>query len=333
MVRSSRAAPAPSCSWRIDADRPIETFSVRDSPIRFFELSRDGRLMVAHHADGTLATINAATREVSAERKIERTHGFALSFDGQRAAMQSDGGLELLDTSTLVTSRTIEGYGVAQWLPSGELLASGRALSLLTPSGELQRGFAKGHSHVAFAVSPDGKAMIVHYLLNDSEHRLEIYDLASGKLRHRLNAEPFGGVTFSPDSKLAVSGGVHGDITLWDVATGRRVRTLAPRVRPVQRVSLSPSGRYLWTVRQHPNIMVDGFSKEQATYQLYDIRTDKVVASHPRQLALGGKVHWSADESRMAMTSYDGTRVFDVASGRQLAMIPATTDVASDLRR
>src|SRR3990167_5644798 len=53
------------------------------------------------------------------------------------------------------------------------------------------------------------------------------------------------GVAFSPDGRWLASGSDDNTIKLWEVATGREVRTLAGHTAGVSGVAFSPDGRWL----------------------------------------------------------------------------------------
>jgi WD40 repeat protein len=50
-------------------------------------------------------------------------------------------------------------------------------------------------------------------------------------------------VAFSPDGRRAVSAGADHDVRLWDVATGRQLRTFAGHTGTVWGIAYSPDGR------------------------------------------------------------------------------------------
>ena len=78
-------------------------------------------------------------------------------------------------------------------------------------------------SHVAF--SPDGKT------LASAEYGIQLWDVPSGKLKaeFRFRSETLFGQTawassitslvFSPDGNTLVTGGLSGELMLWDVAS------------------------------------------------------------------------------------------------------------------
>jgi WD40 repeat protein len=52
-----------------------------------------------------------------------------------------------------------------------------------------------------------------------------------------------GAVAFAPDGRTVLSGSNDSTLMLWDVATGRRLRTFAGHFAPVYAVAFSPDGR------------------------------------------------------------------------------------------
>jgi WD40 repeat protein len=52
-------------------------------------------------------------------------------------------------------------------------------------------------------------------------------------------------VAFSPDGRLLASGSEDNTVILWDVETGKQIRTLEGHTGPVQSVAFSPDGRLL----------------------------------------------------------------------------------------
>ena len=56
-----------------------------------------------------------------------------------------------------------------------------------------------------------------------------------------------GSVAFSPDGRWIVSGARDESAILWDVATGRRLRSYGPHGKGVTSVALSPNGRQVLT--------------------------------------------------------------------------------------
>jgi WD40 repeat protein len=82
---------------------------------------------------------------------------------------------------------------------------------------------------VAVAFSPDNRRLAYSYSVGpyggEVSYLLAIWDLWSSrpKLTLEESAIPIGGLAFSPDSEMLVSGGWDGEIRVWSVRTGKPV--------------------------------------------------------------------------------------------------------------
>ncbi|MHC4714152.1 MAG: protein kinase domain-containing protein [Planctomycetota bacterium] len=115
-------------------------------------------------------------------------------------------------------------------------------------------------------------------------------------------------VAFSPDGRLVASAGWARHITLWDVATGRKVRTLTGHGWEVNAVAFNPDGKTLVSTSS------DGRTR------LWDVVTGEVLWTsgiyRVRSLA------FSPDGRTLASNTCNGDiRVHDAATGRQLLAI------------
>jgi WD40 repeat protein len=92
----------------------------------------------------------------------------------------------------------------------------------------------------AIAFSPDGKL----FASTGEDKQILVWELATGKLRHRLADQPFRApvLAFSPDSATLASGGDKA-IRLWDVATGRLRRSLVGHRDWVCTLAFAPDGK------------------------------------------------------------------------------------------
>jgi WD40 repeat protein len=103
------------------------------------------------------------------------------------------------------------------------------------------------------AFSPDGKIVAC----GDESNTVSLWDFATGKELHRLRpALPSGtkgmvrALAFSPDDKrLAVSTDTFAYettlLSLWEVATGKEIRSLPVRENPLCTLAFSPDGKFL----------------------------------------------------------------------------------------
>src|SRR5205085_10063029 len=116
--------------------------------------------------------------------------------------------------------------------------------------------------------------------------RLRIMDVAAGTINER-----FGGfegnardVFFTPDGKTLVTADRHGRaaaVRVWDVATGKVVRSFPAEWKPTGRVwrsHLSPDGTVLAVTYQRQGWAAGDFEQ---VVKLWDVATGKEVAGPP----------------------------------------------------
>ncbi|OAD19000.1 Serine/Threonine protein kinase with repeats [Candidatus Thiomargarita nelsonii] len=155
----------------------------------------------------------------------------------------------------------------------------------------------------SISFSPDGRT-----LASTDDAFIRLRELRTGKVL--LESCGLNTVTFSPDGRTLVAGSVNNTVKLWDVKTGKEIRTLKRHTKYVRSLSFSPDGRTLAS------------GSDDNTIKLWDVSTGKMLAT------LEG--HWHSvcflvfhpNGQMLASGSCDKTiKLWDVNSHKGLATL------------
>jgi WD40 repeat protein len=239
----------------------------------------------------------------------------AYSPNGRLVASGSnDNMVKLWDVATGREMRTFVGHSqpvkAVAFSPDGNYLASGSDDATLklwdVTTGKAVRSFT-GHSYgvTAVAFSHDGR-----YLLSGADAfeptkgagavgQVKMWEVSSGRAVRTFSGHSgrVNTVAFSPDGRLALSGGDDRRVKLWDLAAGQEVRSFLHHDGPVEAVAFSPDGRLalsggkdktmrLWevaTARElrsfaHPNGVTSVAFRPDGNFAISGISYDSVLA-------------------------------------------------------
>jgi WD40 repeat protein len=119
-------------------------------------------------------------------------------------------------------------------------------------------------------------------------------------------------VAFSPDGKYALSGSIDKTIKLWDVATGREIRTFSGSTARVTSIAITPDGRYA----------VSGDEDITGNIKLWDIISGKQIRTFSGHGGGTGAIAFSPDGKHILSTGgvvSDRTlKLWDVAIGKEV---------------
>jgi WD40 repeat protein len=235
--------------------------------VRAVALSRDGRLLATAGADGTARVWEMATakqRHALAHRPTgTRAECWCIAVAFQPtgnllATATSDNLIYLWDTNTGMEVGRLRGHEstveALLFAPQGETLYSvgmdGVVKRWDVAARQERPVVGEGVDSHHQALSPDGKTVLSG---SGAPGVLHLTDIATGRRLHTLQgrgSQP--PAVFSPDGALVATGGLDCLARVWDVASGREVRTLGgPDLGAWKRtaaLAFSPDHRILVTI-------------------------------------------------------------------------------------
>ena len=254
--------------WDLTTGQEISTLKGHSDLVWSVSFSPDGKTLASGSSDNTIKLWDVITSEQEARNlkgHINSVTSISFSPNGKTLASGSwDKSIKFWDVTTGQEFRTLRCLdsnivGSVSFSPDGKTLASGcndkiQLLDLTTGKEIriLNRSYGSGSSVI---FSPDGTT-----LASESADEIQLWDVTTGKEIRSLSGSSFGrevrsifpsGIhefyspSFSPDGKTLASGSQDKTIKLWDITTGKEIRTLQGHSDSVLSVSFSPDGKTL----------------------------------------------------------------------------------------
>jgi WD40 repeat protein len=318
--------------WDVNTGREIRAFSGHTSGVISVTFSPDGKQILSGDSNGTIKLWDVNTGH---EIKTFSEHqGYIVSVtfspDGRQILFGSGFGiLKLWDVNTGREIRTFLGHtyriNSVAFSPDGRQIISGSIKMSQTINGTIKlwdidtgreiKAFL-GHTNevLSVAFSPDGRQI----LSGSYDGTIILWDIDTGReirtfLSHK--EESVYSVTFSPDGRQILSAGFYryndkniiGTIKLWDVNTGKEIKTLSGHTTVVSSVAFSPDGRQV----------VSG--SVDKTIKLWDVNTGKEIKTFSGHKSYVQSVAFSPDGRQVLSSSLDNTiKLWDVNTGREI---------------
>jgi WD40 repeat protein len=322
--------------WDLETGRELRTLA---ADFQFYEcmnsvaMSGDGRRAVS----GTSRTMTAWDLETGRELRIDHGHlpkgeldgvsCLALSGDGRRAVSVAPGDprLKVWDLETGLELRTLTGHSAgvrsASLTPDGRLIVSASwdgTLKVWDPGTGSEARSLTGHRSAVLrvAASADGRRAV-----SASDWALKVWDLETGRELRTMAGDSSlcESLAVSGDGRRAISPYWHGTfrahllgrtgfrLKLWNVRTGRKLRTVAGHAEMVRAVALSEDGRQAVS------------ASDDNTLKVWDLKTGRelyVLAGHSEVV---NDVAVSGDGRRAVSASKDSTlKVWDLETSREV---------------
>jgi len=148
-----------------------------------------------------------------------------------------------------------------------------------------------------------------------SDGTVKLWDITSGR-ELKTFWDSSESVAFSPDGKQVISGSRDRIIKMWDIASGSMIRTFSGHTDDVTSVTFSPDGKQILSAGLRDN-----------TLKLWDAATGRTIRTFSGHTLAVESVVFSPDGNQVLSGSWDETiKLWDVASGRVIRTFSGHTE-------
>jgi WD40 repeat protein len=277
-------------TW-LRSGKPVLILAGHTGPINAVAFSPDSRSIVTASEDGTARIWRSGTEpelELYA-RQISIT-AFAVSPDGKRVLVGDERGVA-----------RVRAVGQARVLAS---LRVRRPVSAVAFAGETP--LVTFLPTASLAVSHDGKRLA----RGQADGTVVIHAIGAGGGRLlRTGSAAVSAVAFSPDDTSLATGTSDGSLRIWDIRSGRRLRSFVGHKLGITSVAFSPDGSLLLTA---------SLDNEARTWNVATGAPDRVLGFHSGPV---GGASFSNDGRWVVTAGGTGANIVNVSTGQRALIL------------
>jgi WD40 repeat protein len=326
--------------WSLETDKEIVALpgetAIGSGGLQAVAFSADGKTLAAGPYEGNV--IKTWDSHMGGERHILpgqlAVQGIAVSPDGRWLVAGSQHGTNIWDLETRKLTTRLDGTAnFAVFSKDGRWLATNPGAQF--PGETLKVWDTKTWTVVAdFHFAQRGTPVVsIAFIPNDSPLTALgplscSFEFTVGVEKHTVWSSPFP-VSVSPDQKiLAVRSDMGGDVDLWDLASGQKLRTLAAHKLSIIASSFSRDGRWLLTGGQETPVRLPRNGAQMPSIEtrirIWDTTTWTEHGSMAFNRIGSGTASLSLDSRILIVEKdWDLVELFDIASGMPLGTFTA----------
>jgi WD domain, G-beta repeat len=235
-------------------------------------VTRDGRTLVSVGNDNSVRVWDTATGKLqkTLDGHTAWVGSLAVTPDGSKAyTAGGDNVIRVWDLKTGKQTDALEGHTVAirglAMTADGKFLVSGASDKTcrmwdLTTNKEVKKYGDGKESVESVAVSPDGSRV----LAGSDSGVVTVYDAKTAEVVAKFDKHGTGTMVYTivvtKDGKYAISGARDKEIRVWEVATGKQIRTMTGHTEQVYQVALSPDEKQVLSASYDRTVRVWDFA-------------------------------------------------------------------------
>ncbi|MDP2854179.1 MAG: caspase family protein [Smithellaceae bacterium] len=306
--------------WDAATGRQSQALAGDTDVVYAVAFSPDVRYGVSGSANNTIKLWDGTTgKEIKAfagQTKDDLVLSVAFSSDSRHILSGgSDNTLKLWDIATGREIKTFSGH--AGWVTSVAFSPDGRyALSGSLDNTLKLWDIATGRDIRTF-VGQHGVDSKSRAFAKDGTPVPPLIQLEADKMAWGMSsfAGRVSSVAFSPDGRHAVSGSWGKIITLWDIATGREIRSFTGHKERINAVAFSPDGNQILSAAR------------DNTLKLWNVATGREIRTFTGHIGEINSTTFSRDAKRLISGGSDGTiRFWDSNTGAEIVKFVSLKD-------